>query len=793
MLEFRNIRKSYFVGGIETKAIDDISIAFRDKEHVAILGTSGSGKTTCLNIVGGLDHYDSGELLIKGKKTSDFSESEWDAYRNNSVGFVFQNYNLISHLSIISNVELGMTLSGVSADEKRNRAIDVLKQVGLGDHLHKKPNQLSGGQMQRVAIARALANNPEILLCDEPTGALDTTTSAQIMDLIKKLFRDRLVVMVTHNREIAEKYADRIIQFQDGKVISDTNPYHETAKAEGFSLKQTSMSFAAALKLSFNNLRTKKGRTALTALASSMGIIGIALILSLSTGFQRQIDMFQSDTMAEFPIILSQTTMELNPENSASVRELLKDRVFGTAEFANSDAVYLVDPSETTIAHNNQFTDEYMKYLDNIDPDICSSIGYTRIVNLNLIRKMNGKVLPVSLNNIMTSIGSGISMSGIASLANLSSVNGIGLSSYPELLKQGETPYIEKYYDLLAGAYPEKATDLVLVIDTKNSIDANILKNLGFDVQSGSSLRFSEIIGTEFIIVSNDDYYQKTEYGNYVPSQDYAGMYSSDKSTKVNIVGVIRQKPDVRIGILGTGIAYSDALSQMVINDAIRSDIVAAQNASEKNVITMEDIGPEAKANLLAYLGGNSTPFMVMVYPDNFEDKDEVLSYLDAYNLGKDLKDQVFYNDLAGRMTELTGGIMDAITLVLIAFAAISLVVSLIMIGIITYTSVLERTTEIGVLRALGARKKDITRVFDAETFILGVFSGILGIVIAWILTYPVNALLYNLTELNGVANLQLQHAVLLVIISTILTVLGGHLPARMASKKDPVEALRSE
>lgn len=793
MLEFQNIRKSYFVGGIETKAIDDISIAFRDKEHVAILGTSGSGKTTCLNIIGGLDHYDSGELLIKGKKTSDFSESEWDAYRNNSVGFVFQNYNLISHLSIISNVELGMTLSGVSADEKRNRAIDVLKQVGLGDHLHKKPNQLSGGQMQRVAIARALANNPEILLCDEPTGALDTTTSAQIMDLIKKLFRDRLVIMVTHDREIAEKYADRINQFQDGKVISDTNPYHETAKAEGFSLKQTSMSFAAALKLSFNNLRTKKGRTALTALASSMGIIGIALILSLSTGFQRQIDIFQSDTMTEFPIILSQTTMELSPEDAASVRELLKDRIFGTAEFADSDAVYLVDPSETTIAHNNQFTDEYLKYLDDIDPEVCSSIGYARIVNMNLIRKVNGKVLPVSLNNIMTSIGSGISMSGIASLANLSSMNGIGLSSYPEQLKQGETPYIEKNYDLLAGEYPEKPTDLVLVIDTRNRIDVNILKSLGFDVQSGSSVNFSDIIGTEFKIVSNDDYYQKTEYGNYVPSQDYAGMYSSDKSITVNIVGIIRQKPDVRIGLLGTGIAYSDALAQMVIDDAIRSDIVTAQNASGKNIITMEDIDPTAKANLLAYLGGNSTPFMVMVYPDNFEDKDEVLAYLDAYNAGKDLKDQVFYNDLAGRMTELTGGIMDAITLVLIAFAAISLVVSLIMIGIITYTSVLERTTEIGVLRALGARKKDITRVFDAETFILGVFSGILGIVIAWILTYPVNALLYNLTELNGVANLQLQHAVLLVIISTILTVLGGHLPARMASKKDPVEALRSE
>nr|WP_322477379.1 FtsX-like permease family protein [Dehalococcoides sp.] len=353
--------------------------------------------------------------------------------------------------------------------------------------------------------------------------------------------------------------------------------------------------------------------------------------------------------------------------------------------------------------------------------------------------------------------------------------------------------YLEKNYDLLAGEYPKESTDLVLIIDSKNRIDLSKLKALGFNTENIDSIKFSDIIGTEFKIVSNDDYYMKTEMGNYVPGQDYTAMYNSDKSITVRIVGIMRQKQDVRIGILGTGIAYSDALSQLVIDDALNSEIVNAQKESDKNIITMEDMDAETKANFLAYLGGNATPFMVMVYPDNFEDKDAVLTYLDAYNEGKDIEDQVIYTDLAGRMTELTGGIMDAITLVLIAFAAISLVVSLIMIGIITYTSVLERTKEIGVLKALGARKKDITRVFDAETFILGIFSGVLGVVIAWLLTYPINSLLYNLTELSGVANLQIQHAVLLVAISTVLTVLGGHIPARMASKKDPVEALRSE
>ncbi len=787
MLILKNIKKTYRIGNIETRALDDISVSFREKEFVAILGKSGSGKTTCLNIIGGLDRYDSGELTIKGKKTSDFTDSDWDAYRNNSIGFVFQTYNLIPHLSIVDNVGLGMALSGVSAGEKRRRALEVLEQVGLKEHLHKKPNQLSGGQMQRVAIARALANNPEILLCDEPTGALDTATSTQIMDLIKELSKDRLVIVVTHNPEIAEKYADRTIRFQDGKIISDSNPYQEITGLEKFRLRKTGMSFFSALKLSFNNIRTKKGRTFLTSLASSIGIIGIAVILSLSTGFRTQINDFQKNTMGNFPIIISQTASEFNAENIESLQESIEDRMKGTAEYADSDEVYLYDPSETTLVHTNIFTAEYLDYLQAIDPEICDSIGYVRLVNMNLLRDIDGSIVPVTFTSIMSSMSDSTNMSAMTSM------EGVGLSSYPEQLKEGGESYLVQNYDVLAGSYPADATDLVLVIDTRNRIDLNTLKALGFDVENVESIRFSDIVGTEFKLVSNNDYYVTTQFGTYLPGTDYAAMYSSQGSVTLRISGIVRQKEDVSVALLGSGIAYSDALSQMVIDDAMTSDIVIAQEQSDKNIITMAELDEESKAMFLAYLGGNATPYAVMLYPETFDDKEAITAYLDAYNEGLEADDQIIYTDLAATISNLTGSIMDGITTVLIAFASISLVVSLIMISIITYTSVLERTREIGILRALGARKKDITRVFDAETCILGVFSGALGIAIAWLLTYPINLILHNLTELENVANLQVIHAVILVVVSTVLTIIGGHIPAIMASKKEAVEALRTE
>ena len=787
MLELKNIRKVYHVGDMETIALNDISVAFREREFVAILGTSGSGKTTCLNIIGGLDKYDSGDLVIKGKKTKDFKDIDWDSYRNNSVGFIFQSYNLIMHLSIVENVELGMTLSGVSKEQKHKRAIEVLEQVGLKEHLHKKPNQLSGGQMQRVAIARALANDPEILLCDEPTGALDTATSIQIMDLIKEVAGDRLVIMVTHNPELAEEYADRIIKFKDGNIIDDTNPHQERPKEDQFHLKKTAMKFKTALGLSLNNLKTKKGRTFLTSFASSIGIIGIAVILSLSSGFKEQILQFQSDAMADMPIIITQSTQQIDEE---TMRKLADDRmasIKGTAEFEDTEEVYLYDPTEMTQMHTNVFTDEFIDYLEKIDPEICGSLGYTRLVNLNMVRKTDSEVIPVSISSASSDDNA---MSAMTSSSSMS----LGLSSYPQQLEDTAESYLEKCYDVLAGEYPTNDNEVVLVIDDKNRIAQNIMEALGYDVNDVDSINFDDIVGTEMKIIPNNDYYTKTDMGNYVPGTDYQAMYDSKDVITIKISAVVRQKADVTIGLLSTGIAYSDNLAGKLIELNQESDIVKAQQDSDVNVMSMQKFDDEtAKTQFMGYLGGTSIPYMVMVYPETFENKDQVLEYLDAYNEDKDSDDAIVYTDMAGTMSSMTSGIMDAITIVLVAFAAISLVVSLIMICIITYTSVLERTKEIGVLRALGARKKDITRVFDAETFILGLFSGILGIIIAWALTFPINSVLYNMTGLENIATLLPEHALLLVVISTVLTVMGGHIPARMASKKDAVEALRSE
>lgn len=779
LLELQNITKIYRTGGTETKALNGVSVAFREKEFVAILGASGSGKTTCLNVIGGLDRYDSGDLVIKGKKTKDFTDKDWDAYRNNSVGFVFQSYNLIMHLSIVANVEMGMTLSGVSKEEKHKRAIEVLKQVGLGDHIGKKPNQLSGGQMQRVAIARALANDPEILLCDEPTGALDTNTSIQIMDLIKEVAKDRLVIMVTHNPELAEQYADRIIRFSDGKIIDDTHPHKERPKPDSFKLKHTAMKFTTALGLSLNNIRTKKGRTFLTSFASSIGIIGIAVILSLSNGFQIQIDQMERDTLSQMPITISQTAMQIDEETMMEMRNQMQDNMTGNTEYADTDEIFLYDSAENTMIHKNIFTQDFLDYVENVDPENCRSIGYTRVTGMNLLRETESGIMPVSFK--------------AANAGTSTDMSAMGMSSYPKQLAEGEDSYVEQNYELLAGEYPTEVTDLVLVISTKNELDCQILKSMGFEAEGDETIKFDDIIGTEFKVVSNNDYYDKTEYGTFMPSMDYEAMYNSEDSVTLRISGIIRQKEDAQVALLSAGIAYSDDLTQLIVDKNIDSDIVKAQKESDINVITTEEVDADIKAQLVAYLGGDSTPYVIMLYPKDFDTKDKVLSYLDDYNEGKSDEDTIVYTDLAGTMSELSGGIMDGITIVLIAFAAISLVTSMIMIGIITYTSVLERTKEIGILKALGARKRDITRVFDAETFILGVFSGTLGVVIAWLLTFPINDILYNMTELENVARLQLSHAVILVAISTILTMIGGHLPARMAAKKDAVEALRSE
>ncbi|BAK93636.1 ATP-binding cassette domain-containing protein [Tetragenococcus halophilus] len=781
MLELRDIKKQYKVGNTVTKALDGVSVAFRQQEFVAILGESGSGKTTLLNVIGGLDQYDSGDMVINGKSTKDFKDKDWDAYRNNSIGFIFQSYNLIGHQGIIDNVELGMTLSGVSKKERRKKAEEALERVGLTEHMHKKPSQLSGGQMQRVAIARALANDPDILLCDEPTGALDSQTSVQIMNLIQEVAKDKLVVMVTHNADLANKYADRTISFADGQVTDDSNPHVEGKKKEPFDLKHTKMTFLTALRLSFNNIRTKKGRTFLTAFASSIGIISIAIVLSLSTGFQKQIDQTQSETLAQFPVTISRETTEQDPEN-------FEDQRFSEGTFPEDKEVTAKISEEDRSQRTNKIDQDFIDYVDDINPALSNNIGYTRLANMNLLREVDDEPEVVKFSNGAEDESQAESM-----MSMMAAQTGIGVSSFPKQLDDSQGNFLKDNYRLLEGDFPEDTNEVVLVVDENNETNINALNNLGFDLEDGDTISFDDIVGTTVKLAYNDAFYEELPTGNFIPNQDLDDVYDNEDNEELTISGVIRNKESSTMDLLAPGIAYSDALAQKVIDNNKDSDIVQAQEDSDTNVMTNEDIDDTAKDNLLDALGASEIPYSVMIYPNNFDDKEQILDYLDDYNEGKDEDDQIVYSDLAGTMTDLTGGIMDAITYVLIAFAGISLVTSMIMIGIITYTSVLERTKEIGVLKALGARKKDVTRVFDAETAILGVASGTLGVVLAYLATFPINSVLLNLTDLENVAQLDPMHALILVIVSTVLTMIGGHIPARMAAKKDAAIALRAE
>jgi putative ABC transport system permease protein len=776
MLELKHIKKYYHVGDTLTKAQDDVSVAFRKQEFVAILGPSGSGKTTMLNIIGGLDRYDSGDLLIKGKSTKTFKDSDWDAYRNNSIGFIFQSYNLITHLSIIDNVEMGMTLSGVSGAEKRKKAEDALIRVGLKDHMHKQPTQLSGGQMQRVAIARAIANDPEILLADEPTGALDSQTSDEIMQLIKDLSQERLVIMVTHNPELAHKYADRIIEFADGKIQNDSNPHVEGEKDGNFELKRTKMSYFTALKLSYNNIRTKKGRTFLTMFASSIGIIGIAVVLALSNGFQKQIDKTQSEAMAAMPVTISQVGSDPSAMMQQKNNENFSKHKYVTAEKSAADKAQ----------HVNKLTDKYVSYVKSMSAKKAKNIAVTYGTGLNLIREVGGKYQTVKFSNASATSNS------TDTSALMASSTGVGGSVYP-IDRNGKQSFLKKNYKLLAGSYPSKATDIVIIADRDNKVNINGLKNLGFKVSEEENLSFNKLVGTTVKMVANDNFYQKLPTGNYVPASDYAAMAKAGQTKTLHVTGVLRIKSKNSDGLLASGVAYSDQLTKLALTTNENSAIVKAQKANPtKNIMTGASMDATTESGMLTTLGATKTPTSIQIYPTNFKRKDKVLSYLDKWNKGKKKADKVVYTDMAGTVSDMTGGLMDAITYVLVAFAAISLITSMIMIAILTYTSVLERTKEIGVLKALGARKKDITRVFDAETAILGVGSGLLGIIIAWLLTFPINSVLANVTGLTGVAVLNPIHAIVLVIIATVLTLLGGHIPARMAAKKDAAIALRS-
>lgn len=769
MLELKKIKKSYTTGDFTQIALKDIDLKFRKNEFVAILGPSGSGKTTLLNIIGGLDRYDSGDLVINNRSTKKFKDQTWDAYRNNCIGFIFQSYNLISHISILANVEMGMTLSGVSQKKRRKKAIQVLERVGLKDHLHKKPNQLSGGQMQRVAIARALANDPDIILADEPTGALDTKTSVQIMELIKEIAKDKLVIMVTHNPDLAKTYANRVIEMRDGEILSDSNPIKETEKNEKeYKIKRTSMGFLAALKLSLNNIKTKKGRTILTAFASSIGIIGIASILSLSNGFDKQIDIFERNTLSSMPIIISEQAMILDEETMAEMENTVKTT---DEDYPNIDYIIPEKTLEDTYTHKNNITEDFIKYIENADSSIVSGVSYYRYTGLNLINKINGTVKMLTIGNSMGSI--------------------------PKKLDEDSTSVIKDKYDILAGKEAAEKDELVLIVDSKNHVSEDILVALGLD-PTKESIHFEDILNSQMKLILNDEYY--TKVGNYFTiNSDLEKLYDSDKALTLKVVGIIRLKDDYPSYVQSSALVYTENLLNYVISENKDSKIVLAQEKSDYNLMTGEafdlttEEGIEAKKQVLAYLGNEEVPYMIQVYPRDFNAKEELLTYLDKYNEGKEITEQIIYTDQAEIISSLSGSIMDAITIVLVAFSAISLIVSSIMIGIIMYISVLERTKEIGILRSLGARKKDISRVFNAETFIIGVSSGVLGILITRLLLIPANHILYNLTDLKNVAVLNPVHAIILIIVSLVLTLIGGALPAKIASKKDPVIALRTE
>lgn len=773
MLEIKHIKKSYKTGDFVQKALNDVSIQFRQNEFVAILGPSGSGKTTLLNVLGGLDHYDSGDLIINGKSTKNFKAADWDAYRNNSVGFIFQSYNLIGHISIQDNVEMALTLSNVKKKERRKRAREALKSVGLLEHTHKRPNQLSGGQMQRVAIARSLVNNPDIILADEPTGALDSNTSKQIMDLIQKIASDKLVIMVTHNQDLAYQYATRVIEVKDGKVVSDSNPLtKEEQEEEQYKLKKTKMSFMEALYLSFNNIMTKKGRTLITAFASSIGIIGIALILSLSNGFDLQIDKFERGILSAMPIMISKQSMDLDEESLVQLTGEEQEK------YPDKQTVIPKDNALESLVHQNKINDDYIDYIENIPSDLVYGVSYTKMTALNVLTEHDGEV-------------------------SVADTQDISFSTLPKSLDEN-TPNaaMEAYYDILAGTLPQKKEDIVLIVDASNRVNTEIIQLLGFDTMD--EIPFDKIIGKTIKVALNDDFYVKM--GDYfVRNPDLQSVY--DNSITLTVSGILRMKEDFPSYVSSASLCYTDELLDEVIAANNESEIVKAQQASDVNVLTgmpfSDSTGNPSslsstgmtmtKDTVLGYLGADQTPYMIYLFPKDFERKDELLEYLDAYNDDKEDDDKVIYMDQAELISSMSSSIMSAVTIVLIAFSSISLIVSSIMIGIITYISVLERTKEIGILRALGARKKDISRVFNAETFIIGITSGLIGIGIALILTIPTNQIIYNLTELENVAILNPLHALILILVSMTLTMIGGFIPARIAAKKDPVEALRTE
>ncbi len=754
MLELKKISKVYKTATFEQSALNEVSLNFKAKEFVSILGPSGSGKTSMLNIIGGLDSYTSGDLQINGKSTKGFKSKDWDRYRNNSIGFIFQSYNLINHISVIDNVEMAMTLSGVNKKERRNSAIKVLEQVGLKDHIYKRPTELSGGQKQRVAIARALSNNPDIILADEPTGALDTKTSKEIMELIKSISEDKLVIMVTHNSEIAEEYSSRIIKLRDGVIESDSNPVEIAQISDDYMIKKTAMKFTTALKLSFNNLRTKAKRTLITAFAGSIGIAGVSLVLSVSNGMNSEIASLESDQLSNMPITINETAMQMQVRLPSSNSE-------DDSETEEVDTVITYNASEQGNYHYNDINEEYLDYISNLDEELYASIEYQYGINFNLLYKLESDI--------------------INSLPN----------EFPFEQLEADDVVIDSY-DIVAGDIASNYEEAVLVVEDGNQINEVILQALGFSNEK--EIEYEDIIGTEIIIARNDDYYQyDQEFEIFRLTNDLENTYNN--GVVVKIVGIVRSNADVpaNSGLVFTGVKYHQDLTDYMFDDALNSKIVLEQQESEKNVLTGLEFSEQAsKSDVLKLLGGVDEPVAISIYAKEYESKAEIQTYLDEWNEENE-DNEIMYTDLSEQIAQGMTDITSMIQTVLVIFASISLVVSSIMIGIITYVSVLERTKEIGILRSLGASKKNIKSVFNAETFIVGLIAGSLGILLSFILSFPINSIMSSVVGMSNIMQLEVIESVFLIVVSILLTSVSGLIPSSIAAKKDPVEALRSE
>ncbi len=905
MLEIKNISKEYRTGSLVQKALDDVSLNLRDSEFVAILGQSGSGKTTLLNLIGGLDRYNSGDLIINGISTKNYRDADWDGYRNHTVGFVFQSYNLIPHQSVLSNVELALTISGISSKERRTRAEEALKDVGLAQHIHKKPNQLSGGQMQRVAIARALVNNPAILLADEPTGALDSETSLQVMELLKKVAQDRLVLMVTHNPELAENYASRIVRLKDGRIVDDSNPFKpNNLKPKEETMGRSAMSFFTALALSFNNLRTKKARTLLTAFAGSIGIIGIALILSMSNGVNQYIRDIQKETMTSYPLVIEEESMDLtglmevgrqDMEGSESRPKHSLDKVY-----SNPTGLEHASTMTANIDKNNLTA--FKKYLDRENSPIHKYIGSN-----GLIYSYNTKFNIYTYDpedKLLNTDGSSLNKEdgprdNFQAFPGLSPMSPSSNPNFSELLSSRDeiiSPAIKDNYELLEGELPTGPRELVLVLDKNNEISASSLYELGFlassdyrelmdKIDRGEKLKlepqafnYKDFIGKSFYLLRASDSYEKLPNGNfkYIADDDNRLEDLMDRSLELKLVGIIRQKKDSEASLITSSLAYSKALTDQLIKDSQENQLVRAQmDSKDINILTgtkfqprdqeeqiqatkkwLSGLGlsdkaamarsmlelvykdqPGIKSQMLAmdelalaqalddYISGSpdrdfllsiyeanlsqasyeknmedfglvslDAPRSISIYADSFEDKDLIAQAIEDYNRTVKEQDRISYTDFVGLLMSSITTIINVISYVLIAFVGVSLVVSSIMIGIITYISVLERTKEIGILRAIGASKKNIGQVFNAETFIIGLLSGSLGILLSQLLLIPGNRLLQSLTKTPDIsASLPLRSGLILVGLSVVLTLIGGFIPAKKAARKDPVTALRTE